>query len=317
METPKPLSADIHAQIQSLAKRIAADADLDGSLVAELANHLEDKLNAYLAGAESLTEADALLLARHHFGNPEVLRTLIQNTHPASGIFGQDQLARRITIAQAALFAAAIPGRLALELWYRGVESHIVFSGVRSLGTVASGVILLICRSLVILLTSLFFLLLLRRFQQQPYKAPPSLRYLRVKAFRAFLMYILVITASAILLPPMAGSIVPQINFLTFLIHLAIPCASSLIWVWWCYRPPYKLSSLLRTLPAWALAYITLDLCSFGGTLAKITYIGGIIDVPQAVRALVFALSVSLFLALIAATLYATARRVHARVARA
>ena len=42
---------------------------------------MEDKLRAYLTGEEKVTEEDAFVLVREHFGNPEEVQAMLEDVH--------------------------------------------------------------------------------------------------------------------------------------------------------------------------------------------------------------------------------------------
>lgn len=58
-------------RIRSLCHELAAKHGLDEQTRDELCGHLEDKLLGYLGGEVPITEEDALLLVRSHFGDAE------------------------------------------------------------------------------------------------------------------------------------------------------------------------------------------------------------------------------------------------------
>jgi len=62
------LTPDGQEAIERLSYEIAMRRRLDFDGRKEIAGHIEDKVLGYLDGEESLTEEDALLLAREHFG---------------------------------------------------------------------------------------------------------------------------------------------------------------------------------------------------------------------------------------------------------
>jgi hypothetical protein len=59
------------AKIRELCGELSARHGLDNETREELCGHLEDKLSGYLNGEVKITEEDALLLVRAHFGNTE------------------------------------------------------------------------------------------------------------------------------------------------------------------------------------------------------------------------------------------------------
>lgn len=75
------LTPETAERLRTLSERITVACELDADIHAELAAHLEDKLLAYLSGAEKLTEADALILVREHFGNADNLKKLLKKVH--------------------------------------------------------------------------------------------------------------------------------------------------------------------------------------------------------------------------------------------
>lgn len=72
------LSSDTIASLRDLAAEIGRAQSLNDDEQAELYGHLEDKTLGYLSGEEGLSEADAVLLTREHFGlssaSPEAWR---------------------------------------------------------------------------------------------------------------------------------------------------------------------------------------------------------------------------------------------------
>jgi hypothetical protein len=77
--------------------------NLDEEIRAELYSHMEDKLLGYLSGGEKVTEEDAFILVREHFGNPDTIRGLFQEIHAVETHLS---LARRIGAMLAADFAS-------------------------------------------------------------------------------------------------------------------------------------------------------------------------------------------------------------------
>jgi len=67
-ESPSQSSID---KIRALCGQMAESQSLDEATRDELCGHLEDKLAGYLSGDVKITEEDALLLVRAHFGDAE------------------------------------------------------------------------------------------------------------------------------------------------------------------------------------------------------------------------------------------------------
>jgi len=72
-------------KIRTLCSRISVANNLDQEIQEELYSHLEEKLLAYLCGKEKITEDDAFILVREHFGDPANLKGLLKEVHTARG----------------------------------------------------------------------------------------------------------------------------------------------------------------------------------------------------------------------------------------
>jgi hypothetical protein len=64
------LSPETEAALRKLAREIGRARSLGEDAQEELYGHLEDKTLGYLSGEDGITEADAVLLTREHFGDP-------------------------------------------------------------------------------------------------------------------------------------------------------------------------------------------------------------------------------------------------------
>jgi len=76
-----PLTSETLQRISALCGEIAVAHDIDPELREELRGHIEDKTLGYLCGEEAVSEADALLLAREHFGDRARLKALLSKVH--------------------------------------------------------------------------------------------------------------------------------------------------------------------------------------------------------------------------------------------
>jgi len=76
------LSSETTQRIEQLVQEIAGSHKLNDELCRELQGHIEDKLLGYMRGEETVTEADAFVLAREHFGDKYNLRELLGVERP-------------------------------------------------------------------------------------------------------------------------------------------------------------------------------------------------------------------------------------------
>lgn len=90
---PNQLTSETLEHIATLCGHIAAGRGLSTEVRRELQTHIEDKVLGYLNMEVAVSEADALILARAHFGDPETLRGLL---HAAHDIATNDSLSRHL-----------------------------------------------------------------------------------------------------------------------------------------------------------------------------------------------------------------------------
>jgi hypothetical protein len=76
-----PVSEDTEQGIRALCDEIAVAHDIDPELREELRGHVEDKMLGYLSGEEAVSEADAFILAREHFGDRARLKAMLSDVH--------------------------------------------------------------------------------------------------------------------------------------------------------------------------------------------------------------------------------------------
>ncbi len=77
-ETPTP---EMRERLRTLCKQITVAEDIDPEIQEELLTHMEDKFAAFRYGSEPITDEDALILVREHFGDPGIMKALLQHTH--------------------------------------------------------------------------------------------------------------------------------------------------------------------------------------------------------------------------------------------
>ncbi|MFA6471043.1 MAG: hypothetical protein WCU00_03295 [Candidatus Latescibacterota bacterium] len=78
---PDNLSSETSEKIRALCRKISVANNIDEEIQEELYSHMEDKFLGYLSGEEKITEDDAFILVREHFGDPEHIRFLMKEVH--------------------------------------------------------------------------------------------------------------------------------------------------------------------------------------------------------------------------------------------
>lgn len=75
------LEPEIERRIRALCDEIAMAYDVNDNLREELCGHVEDKVLGYLSGEVPVSEDDAFMLAREHFGDRRRLKELLSEVH--------------------------------------------------------------------------------------------------------------------------------------------------------------------------------------------------------------------------------------------
>jgi hypothetical protein len=78
---PDNLSPETADKIRTLCRKISVAHNIDEEIQEELYSHMEDKFLGYLSGEEKITEDDAFILVKEHFGDPAVIRELLDEVH--------------------------------------------------------------------------------------------------------------------------------------------------------------------------------------------------------------------------------------------
>lgn len=251
------LNSKVQEQMRALCRKISVAHDLDPEIQEELYGHMEDKLHAYLTGEERLTEEDAFLLVREHFGDPAVLKGLLQNVH-AHAV--HVTLARRIAavaVVTTGLLAAAnllrLPIGLLVVIWAARTGSAMSFGGAQ-----------LYSVSLSATATILLWVILYRWHRRlRRNERLWFLRWRPISIAAAIALLLLlnrlipgVTPAHDVFSRPSAQAwkyVVALITVGLVLPRLIVPVVTALAWLWWCDRPPRTSFALLCGFLGWLI----------------------------------------------------------------
>jgi len=261
--------------IQSFCRKVTIAYDLDEEIQEELYGHIEDKMLGYLNGEEKLTEKDALVLVREHFGKPEHIRSLLEEVHGAQA---KGSLARRI--------GAVVIATMGVELLHpllgdviRNIREVMLFSDVLRIAI------------------PLFLILIMLRWQEKADSGKTLwFQRLNYKLFiglfcgmillQTFSHFITVNTISLRGKPPVvvpAHSFYYPLHSLAYKVGVTISARSQglhgyggislytlimifqlslmfLVWLWWCDTPHQRIRSLFYAFGAWVAYCIVLPL---------------------------------------------------------
>ncbi|MBT4485036.1 MAG: hypothetical protein HOC71_15330 [Candidatus Latescibacteria bacterium] len=112
---PEKISSPINKKIQQFCNKISVTYDLDDAIQKELFNHMEDKILDYLNEEVTITEEDAFVLVREHFGDPIHIKKLLKEVHGAQA---KESLIRRIGAVLAATIAVELLHPFVRDLYY-------------------------------------------------------------------------------------------------------------------------------------------------------------------------------------------------------
>ncbi len=106
-------SEETQSRITGLCSTISVANHLNDKIREELHSHIVDKMEAYLTGSEVLTEDDAFVLVREHFGNPEIISSMYEIAEPVAA-YGS--IMRRFGAAVVATILLFTLGSYVLEI---------------------------------------------------------------------------------------------------------------------------------------------------------------------------------------------------------
>jgi hypothetical protein len=237
------LNAETESALRKLAGEIGVANDLDPEIQEELYGHLEDKTLGYLSGEESLSQGDALLLTREHFGDRRMLREFLSQVHYASATV---HLGRRLAAAAVLL--------LALGLILKPLRAAgLVLSSYASVA-VSQIVTPLVTFALCCLFVVSYFMILRRwRVQLKSEREPWFERWSAQKLLAVLVSMLLfnmfaVLPLSAVTAGTASDSVLERVMASVIgILVLAIP----MIWAWWADTPPRRIHAVLTGVCAW------------------------------------------------------------------
>ncbi len=254
VESLKPKTQE---QMRALCKKIYVAHDLDPEIQDELYGHMGDKLLAYLNGEEPVTEDDAYILVREHFGDPAVLKGLLQDVHAHEV---HVSLARRLTAVFALSTGLFIVKNMLLGLmsaWSivisKSTGSSAVYDATRNFTSFFFGPICVV-----------FIWIVLRRWQRRLESGgrvwfvrwhPLSMAALAILFLITLKIGPLVGVQQEVFdtwTAPMPTILPPQfLYWISLGMMWLLPVLLCVAWLWWCDRPPRKDLMLTCGLLAW------------------------------------------------------------------
>ena len=237
------LNSKTTAAIETLCKKISVAYELDAEIQEELRGHVEDKLLGYLDGEETLSEDDAFILVREHFGDPAKVKSLLREVHTYES---HASVARYI--------AAALIVTTAM-----GIIGHYATAAIHAVWPVPN-VTFTVTRPVFAVLALLVSWTLLRHWERRlhagatpwfltwrPMQFAASIALLTALSLNAYTLPILVLLNGALLEIPSSS-----INLYSYML-IAVQVLHCMLWLWWCDRPPRNIRTICTAAGVWAI----------------------------------------------------------------
>jgi len=255
----EPLNPITQEQMRALCKKISVAYDLDPEIRDELYGYMENKLLAYLNGEETVTEADAFILVREHFGDPAALKGLMQDVHTREV---HVNLARRLAAAFAATMIAMSSYSIFMCFASLGYMNWIRWQGESNSGNAIFAVVYSL-----MLLGAAFLLYRILYYWHHRSDAGARLWFVRWRPhFIAALLVFVYVLQKSIPFVNVAHllSISPEIGWTTLALPVYVvvgwtSCVvQCMVWLWWCDRPPRKAKAVAYAFWTWCLSHVLL-----------------------------------------------------------
>lgn len=251
------IEPQVEEQIEALCRQICVANELDTELQRELTGHLEDKLLAYMSGEEVLTQQDAFILVREHFGNPAVLKALFQDIHACEYSVG---FARRLVAVLGAASGVVIIRNALFLLMALCFVGWTNFYGLRDGARIFLAVVMVSTQVGFALL--LYWVLHRWQWRLERGWRPWFMRWpLPVAAggvvALACVQRVIPITHAGPLLTLGTYTAGAWMAFMYFVLCTCVAMVvGSLTWIWWCDRPPRTPRAVVYALSAWVAVQV-------------------------------------------------------------
>ncbi len=256
----QPLNENIERQARDLARKITVAHDLDPEIQEELYGHIEDKLLAYTSGEERISDEDAFILVREHFGNAKVLRSMLAEVHEAAATLALGRL-----IGAACVITLAVTWLCTLlALPFQGLALYLLEHGATD-GAVIPPVAFLLFHAMVPVLplgVAAAFIYWRKRLESG--KRPWFYRWSKWDFLRcgAILFAAIPFTPSFELVP--FHTLSPDLAaFASTETQAAIgawmvQCGLCVAWLWWCGAELRRPSTVFYCLGGWMALYVAM-----------------------------------------------------------
>ena len=247
---PELISRETREQLEALCRKMSVSHKLDAEIGRELYAHMEDRLLAHMNGEIPLTEQDAFILVREHFGDPAVIKEHLQEVHADEAA---SSVGRRLVAAFAACTAAGFICTL-LQLCTGALPAFLGdFRGPLQAGLF----------TVIELVFNPWVMYRILRAWRTRMERGEGVWFLTLSAGSLFAVFGIttVLMAATIPFGNWVKSAVPNpfndgIGPFGTLGALASIVIMGMVWIWFCDQPPRTKRAVRLAVPAWALVLV-------------------------------------------------------------
>ncbi len=242
-------SPEVQKRLRAMCAQMAVAQHLEDDIQRELYGHMEDKLLSYLNGEEAVTEEDALILVREHFGDPVVVKGLLHAAHPMAAA---NHFLRRVV---AVICAETV------FMFLAGIFITAVLLLVPAVADDAAGALFLYAALPALLrLPAAYLIWVTLRFWQRRIDMGHSAWFLEYPGRLMACIGVIVVGAGLVLpighasAAVVVPSVEPEWTFYSYSLLVSVFFAvwMSILWIWWCDRPPRLKMPVLAACGLWA-----------------------------------------------------------------
>jgi hypothetical protein len=256
-----PLNDNTQQNARELARKITVAHDLDPEIQKELYGH-EDKLLAYKSGEERISDEDAFILVREHFGDAKVLRSMFAEVHEAAATL---TLGRLIGAACIITLSVAWLCKL-LALPFQALALYLLEHGATVGALIPPATFLLFHAMVPVLPIGVAAAFIYWRKRLEAGKRPWFYRWSKWDFLRcgALLFAAIPFTPSFELLPfhalsPDLAAFAPTETQAAIAAWI-IQCSVCVAWLWWCGADLRRPSTAIGCVGGWMALFVAMGI---------------------------------------------------------
>lgn len=261
---PNEISSKTREQLEALCRQISVSRNLDDDIRKELFGHMEDRLLAHMSGEQALTEQEAFILVREHFGDAGAVKEEYQRVYAVETTANVGRLMAAAMTTYFSMYVAQIALQCGIAL----------FAGLA--GTWRNPIQLALFAALALGLIPWGFYRVLRRWRTLADRGDP-VWFQTASTGKIVSICAIIVGVNVAVTKPFALGLTWSFHddfALTFFFGLLTLIGSlikGVIWMWFCDQSPHTRASAKAAVTAWGLTFFLLCVSrsSISGTNAS------------------------------------------------